>query len=178
MQAPMPLGGGSTVYSCGGGVKSFAIDPYGHMTICVLSHQESYDIRTGSVKEGWDHFLLKVRQRERKQITKCETCRLHSVCSMCPANGELENGDAESPVDFLCEVAHLRAMALGIEIPEHGACDFCKDGVHYSAAQESARRIASKEIDVGSWQSPQVLLPILNDSASSTGVGCGGCGGH
>src|SRR5712692_4100749 len=28
-----------TVYSCGGGLKSFAIDPYGHMSICVLSHQ-------------------------------------------------------------------------------------------------------------------------------------------
>jgi radical SAM protein with 4Fe4S-binding SPASM domain len=178
MQAPTPLGGGRTVYSCGGGVKSFAIDPYGHMTICVISHQESYDIRTGSVKEGWDHFLLRVRQRERKQITKCAECRLHSVCSMCPANGELENGDAESPVDFLCEVAHLRAMALGFEVPEHGACDFCKDGVHYSATQESARRIGSKEIDVGEWQSPRVLLPILNDHTSSTGVGCGGCGGH
>jgi len=178
MQSPTPQGGGATVYSCGGGVKSFAIDPYGHMTICVLSHQESYDIRTGSVKQGWDHFLLKVRQRERRQITKCAECRLHSVCSMCPANGELENGDPESPVDFLCEVAHLRAMALGFEVPEHGSCDYCRDGVHYSATRQSARRIAAKEIDVGGWQSPQVLLPILNDRASSAGVGCGGCGGH
>jgi radical SAM protein with 4Fe4S-binding SPASM domain len=178
MQAPTPQGGGDTVYHCGGGVKSFAIDPYGHMSICVLSHQESYDIRTGSVKDGWEHFLLKVRQRERKQITKCVNCRIHSVCSMCPANGELENGDAESPVDFLCEVAHVRAMALGFEVPEHGACDYCKDGAHYFAVKESAQRIASKEIDVGEWRSPQVLLPILNDHASSPGAGCGGCGGH
>jgi radical SAM protein with 4Fe4S-binding SPASM domain len=178
MRAPTPLGGGNKLYSCGGGVKSFAIDPYGHMTICVLSHQESYDIRGGSVKQGWDHFLLKVRRRERKQITKCAECRLHSVCSMCPANGELENGEAESPVDFLCEVAHLRAMALGFEVPEHGACDYCKSGVHYSATQGSARRIAAKQIDVGEWQAPPVLLPILSDPASSTGAGCGGCGGH
>jgi radical SAM protein with 4Fe4S-binding SPASM domain len=153
-------------------VKSFALDPYGHMTICVLSHQESYDIRTGSVKEGWEHFLLKVRQRERKQITKCANCRIHSVCSMCPANGELENGDPESPVDFLCEVA------LGFEVPAHGACDYCNDGIHHSAVKESAQRVASKEIDVGDWRSPQVLLPILNDRPSPTGVGCGGCGGH
>ncbi len=110
----------TTVYSCGGGLKSFAIDPYGRMSICVLSQQEGYDIRKGSVREGWDHFLLSVRQRERKQLTKCQSCRIRSVCSMCPANGELENGDHESPVDFLCEVAHLRAMALGFEVPEHG----------------------------------------------------------
>ncbi|HZP18358.1 MAG TPA: radical SAM protein, partial [Terriglobales bacterium] len=34
---------GTTVYSCGGGLKSFAIDPYGFMSICVLSHREGYD---------------------------------------------------------------------------------------------------------------------------------------
>ena len=36
---------------------------------------------------------------------------------MCPANGELENGDPEAPVDFLCHVAHLRAKAMGIPVP-------------------------------------------------------------
>ena len=33
---------------------------------------------------------------------------------MCPANGELESGDAETPVDYLCHVAHLRAHALDL----------------------------------------------------------------
>ena len=94
-------------------MNSFALDPYGHMSICVLSHQDTYDIRSGSVKEGWEQFLLKVRTRERKRISKCVKCRIRSLCSMCPANGELENGDPESPVDFLCEVAHLRAMRIG-----------------------------------------------------------------
>jgi radical SAM protein with 4Fe4S-binding SPASM domain len=168
----------STVYSCGGGAKAFAIDPYGHMSICVLSHQESYDIRSGSVKEGWEHFLLEVRKRERKRISKCVSCRLHTVCSMCPANGELENGDAESPVEFLCEVAHLRAMALGFEVPAHGECEFCATGRQYGAVQESARKIMAKEINVGEWTSPEVLLPILSNSNPVSGTGCGGCGAH
>ena len=60
-----------TVYSCGGGVNSFAIDPYGQMSICVLSHQDTYDVRSGSVSEGWEQFLLRVRTRERRRITKC-----------------------------------------------------------------------------------------------------------
>ncbi len=166
----------TTVYSCGGGLKSFAIDPYGRMSICVLSQQEGYDIRKGSVREGWDHFLLSVRQRERKQLTKCQSCRIRSVCSMCPANGELENGDPESPVDFLCEVAHLRAMALGFEVPEHGDCEFCRDGERRRALLESAKRIASREIDAAEWTVPQPLLPVLN--ASTVGSGCNGCGTH
>jgi radical SAM protein with 4Fe4S-binding SPASM domain len=164
------------VYSCSGGMNSFAVDPYGQMSICVLSHKDTYDIRLGTVKEGWDRFLLKVRARERKRISKCVKCRIRSLCSMCPANGELENGDPESPVDFLCEVAHLRAIALGLEVPEHGECDFCSGGGHYNSVKESARRIASKDNTVGEWTSPQVVLPILNNPAAASYEGCGGCG--
>jgi len=120
---------------------------------------------------------LKVRTRERKRITKCATCRIRSLCSMCPANGELENGDPESPVDFLCEVAHLRAMALGFEVPAHGECDFCQSGLHYQSVKDSAQRIATQEINVGEWSSPQVLLPILNNQSVVSSGGCGGCGG-
>jgi len=167
-----------TLYSCGGGVNSFALDPYGHMSICVLSHQDTYDIRSGTVEEGWEQFLLKVRTRERKRISKCAKCRIRSLCSMCPANGELENGNPESPVDFLCEVAHLRAMALGLEVPEHGECDFCSGGRHYGSVEESARKIAAKEIDVREWTSPQVLLPILNNQSAASSGSCGGCGGR
>jgi radical SAM protein with 4Fe4S-binding SPASM domain len=167
-----------TVYSCGGGVNSFAIDPYGQMSICVLSHQDTYDIRSGSVREGWEQFLLKVRTRQRKRISKCVECRIHSLCSMCPANGELENGDPESPVDFLCEVAHLRAMALGLKVPAHGECDFCQDGSHYESVTDSARRIATQEIDIATWTSPTALLPILSNPSVTSSGGCGGCGGH
>ena len=130
---PPALANIESTYSCGGGTNSFAIDPYGHMSICVLSHQETYDIRSGSVEDGWKQFLLRVRTRARKTISKCVSCRLHSLCSMCPANGELENGDPESPVEFLCEVAHLRAMSLGLQAPPHGECDFCAGGRRYSA---------------------------------------------
>jgi radical SAM protein with 4Fe4S-binding SPASM domain len=171
-----PLGPRSTVYSCGGGIKAFAIDPYGQMSICVISHQDLYDIRSGSVREGWDHFLLEVRKRPRTRPTKCSTCRIRSVCSTCPAVGELETGDAETPVDFMCEVAHLRAVALGCEVPEHGDCEFCREGERRQAMLEAAARIASHENNVAAWIAPQTLLPVLNTSSAASG--CGGCGTH
>ena len=171
-----PAENGNTVYICGGGMNSFAVDPYGHMSICTLSQQETYDIRSGSVKEGWEQFLAKVRAKERKRISKCVQCRLHTVCSMCPANGELENGDAESPVEFLCEVAHLRAMALGFEVPAHGECDFCAGGARHEEVKESAQRIISKEVDVRQWSGPQALLPILNNHSQAGTASCSGCG--
>lgn len=170
-KAPAPF---NTVYSCGGGLKSFAIDPYGHMSICVISHQDTYDIREGSARAGWEHFLLNVRQRKATRPTKCTNCRLHSVCSMCPANGELENGDPESPVEFLCEVAHLRALALGFKVPEHGDCEFCNDAERHASLMSSMRRIASHETTPAAWIAAQSVLPILNNSQAA--AGCGGCG--
>jgi hypothetical protein len=96
---------------------------------------------------------------------------------MCPANGEMENGDRESPVEFLCHVAHLRAAVVGVEVAEHGECEFCAGGSQHREVLESARRIRSKEIDVENWVGPQQVFQILNGAATGAG-GCGGCGGH
>src|SRR5439155_9236730 len=45
---------GADLYECGGGISSFSVDPYGQMSICVLSHQDQYELRNGTVREGWD----------------------------------------------------------------------------------------------------------------------------
>ena len=60
---------------------------------------------------------------------------------MCPANGELENGDPEAPVDFLCHVAHLRAAAFGIEMQPHGDCEYCNGGQREALIRESAETL-------------------------------------
>jgi radical SAM protein with 4Fe4S-binding SPASM domain len=165
------------LYFCGGGMNSFAVDPYGNMAICVLSQQHTYNIRQGSVRAGWEQFLLAVRSRKRRQLTKCQECRIQSLCSMCPANGELEQLDPESPVDFLCQVAHLRAMALGVAVPAHGACECCAGGEHHVALAQAAQRIASKQIDVGAWHAPVELLPVLQQAPPAAGARCSGCRG-
>lgn len=162
-----------TVYICGGGFNSFAVNALGEMGICVISQQETFDVRQG-LNGVWERSLLQLRNRKRTRITKCTRCRLHSLCSMCPANGEMENGDQESPVEFLCHVAHLRAAAIGVEVPEHGDCEFCVGGERYSEIVEAAQRIREKEIDVESWAAPQEMFPILNNAALAVGA-CGGC---
>ncbi len=130
-----------TVYFCGGGRQSCAVSPSGEMSICVLSHQEGYSIRQGSFQEGWKGRLREIREKPSRQKTICAECRIRTLCSMCPANGELENGDPEKPVEFLCQVAHLRAYALGFEVPEHGDCGCCKAGVPHDELMASAARV-------------------------------------
>jgi len=177
MERPPNLSQIDTMYYCGGGMNGFAINAYGEMGICVISQQETFRVQTIGVKRVWEESLLELRSRKRTKVTKCIECRIQSLCGMCPANGEMENGDRESPVEFLCHVAHLRAVAVGVEIPAHGECEFCAGGREHEALRESARRIVNKEIDVDSWLGPQQVLPILNNQVTAA-VGCGGCGGH
>jgi hypothetical protein len=98
---------------------------------------------------------------------------------MCAANGELEGGDAESPVDFLCQVAHLRAYALGLQVPEHGDCECCSGGHQHAALQESAKRIeknspaAAKVIPISGTKGQ---LPVLNTGGGCSAGGCSSCG--
>jgi radical SAM protein with 4Fe4S-binding SPASM domain len=172
-QQPPPLAYNDNMYFCGGGMSSFAVDPYGNMSICALAQQETVDIRQAGVKQAWEESLFRIRTKKRTRPTKCTNCRIQSLCGMCPVNGELENGDAESPVDFFCEVAHMRAIALGAGVPEHGECEYCAGGRGYARLNESAQRIARGEIDVNSWTGSQAILPVVNSFTGDSG--CAAC---
>jgi radical SAM protein with 4Fe4S-binding SPASM domain len=177
-QKPPNLASIDTVYSCGGGMNSFAINAYGEIGICLISQQETFRVtQPGEVRSTWEKSLLDLRTRRRTRITKCIECRIQSLCGMCPANGELENGDREGPVEFLCHVAHLRAATVGVEVPAHGECEFCAGGSQYTEVMSSAKRIRTKEVDVESWIGPDQLLPILSNPPVLSG-GCGNCGSH
>ena len=171
---PVPEGETPQVYDCGGGVNSFAIDPYGDLSICVLSHYDRYNVRDGSVREGWEQFLYKVRDKRISRVTKCTSCPLKSLCGSCAANGELENGDPEAPVDFLCRTAHLRAEVFEVPVRPHGDCEYCGP---------QREEILTMADEVRSGRGGQAILPVLmaadedrRDRPSSTcGPSCGTC---
>jgi len=168
-------------YTCGAGHNGCAIDPNGRMTLCILSHRDGYDLRAGSFQEGWEGRLKEIRQSDATRRTICTDCRIHSLCGMCPANGELESGDAESPVDFLCQVAHLRAYALGLQVPAHGDCECCAGGRHHAALQKSAERInrnSPAPANVVPFSGSGTQLPVLNASGGCSPGGCSSCGAH
>ncbi len=104
------------LYVCGAGLSSFLINPYGELNMCLLSRTPSYNLRQGSFKEGWHDFIPEILEQKPEGEYKCAKCDLFSLCNQCPGWAQLETGSKKKPIDYLCQIANLRAEAFGKEV--------------------------------------------------------------
>ncbi len=53
-------------------------------------------------------------------LRRCGCCFLKGLCEQCPAKSWMEHGTLDTPVEYLCQVAHAQAIYLGLlEEKEH-----------------------------------------------------------
>ncbi|MFQ3581943.1 MAG: radical SAM protein [Chloracidobacterium sp.] len=159
----------NTVYDCGGGVGSFAVNPYGEMSICVLSQMDTYDLRQGSFRDGWEHFLRQVRLQQRTRPAKCASCEIRPMCSGCAAVNELENGDKESAVDFHCRANHLRAYLLDIPLKPNPLCEYRPGSARYEDIQASVALLRARAAELGVTlpATSRRSLPVIQPSPAA-----------
>ncbi len=100
------------LFNCGAGVSTFHIDPYGRMSSCEMTRFQNYDLRRGSFEEGWHRAIPEFLALKPTSDYPCGQCELISLCGQCPGWAYLENGNPETPVEYLCQIAHLRAEAF------------------------------------------------------------------
>ena len=99
--------------TCGAYLHSFHIDPYGNLLPCMLVRWPAFNLREGSFRQGWYEFFPAMRSRLRTKGLPCDTCQFNAVCDWCVGWAQLETGDPEGKVPFLCDVTHARAHAFG-----------------------------------------------------------------
>ena len=99
------------VYACGAGIQSFHIDSAGKISACTMARQPSYDLKEIPFNQAWES-LGEIRKLKRELETRCQTCDLGGSCQQCPGWSQSVHGDNETPVDFICQLAHLRADRL------------------------------------------------------------------
>ena len=99
------------VYSCGAGLHSFHIDSTGKLSICTMSRQPAHNLLQTGFQEAWES-LGSLRQEKRKLETECRTCTIGGLCTQCPGWSQAVHGDDETPVEFVCELAHLRSAQI------------------------------------------------------------------
>ncbi len=103
----------SRLFSCGAGSRTFHIDPYGKMTMCLLLREPAFSLREMSFGQIWNEMFPPVYNRMRRADHGCNSCNFVSLCGKCPAWSQMEKGDLEARVEYSCEVGHRRAHKLG-----------------------------------------------------------------
>ena len=129
LEKPPNLSQVDTVYFCGGGMNSFAINAYGEMGICVISQQETFDVRRAWPRAGLGGFFARGAERASARESPSASSVAFSRCAGCVRRmARWRTEIRRAPVEFLCHVAHLRAAVIGVEVPAHGECEFCVGG--------------------------------------------------
>ncbi len=102
------------LYTCNAGKRGFFVDPFGQLSLCISARQPSYDLRQGTFADAWERFLPEVKRIRCTKDYPCRHCDLLNICGSCPPIAEMDTGDPESAVPFLCRLAHLRVEAYGL----------------------------------------------------------------
>lgn len=110
--------GSDKLYYCLAGISSFHIDPYGKLSVCMMSRFQNCDLHNNSFREMWNHRIPQFLDLKPVRSYPCGECDLISLCGQCPGSAWLETGSPETPVQYLCQLAHLRARAFRKEINE------------------------------------------------------------
>jgi radical SAM protein with 4Fe4S-binding SPASM domain len=100
------------LFTCGAGLNSFVVNPYGKLQMCIAYRNPSYDLLEGTFSEGFQDFFMRLRSKKISDKYPCLDCDHLFLCQQCPGWSQLENGDPELPVKYLCEVAKLHASRL------------------------------------------------------------------
>jgi len=99
------------IFNCGAGMHNFHINSQGSLTMCNMARLNGYDLKQMRFAEAWQQ-MGDQRELERKLSTPCQTCTLGALCNQCPGWSQLIHGDNETPVEFICQLAHLRAKQM------------------------------------------------------------------
>jgi len=96
-----------SIYSCGAGLTTFHIDPFGVLHPCVMARFPRYPLASGRFADGWSE-MARVRDLQSPPGFRCRDCRMKLACGYCPGFFAAENGSEDIPSDYLCRIGKLR----------------------------------------------------------------------
>jgi radical SAM protein with 4Fe4S-binding SPASM domain len=110
--------GGKRLFNCGAG-QGGSVDAYGRYQPCMLLRDPalSYDLKAGSLEDALKNFFPRLRIIEAQNpvyLERCSNCFLLGLCEQCPAKSWSEHGTLDTPVNYLCDLAHAQGRFLGL----------------------------------------------------------------
>jgi MoaA/NifB/PqqE/SkfB family radical SAM enzyme len=107
----------------------------------IASSQEPLLAMTGLryALTGYFPRLRELRATNPEYLNRCGRCFLKGLCEQCPAKSWMENGTLDTPVEYLCGVAHAQARYLGLVGEQENAWEV-------DAWRERVERFSNREI--------------------------------
>lgn len=105
--------------SCACGRSRFAVTPYGEMNLCVGFPTPRYDLRTGSVRDGWEVLKRTVDEAAPSDEDHCPSCDVRRFCRQGRADAWLETGDMSRCLPHFKEWAQQLEATHALLDPRH-----------------------------------------------------------
>lgn len=100
-----------SLFSCGGGMKFFFIDPSGMLCLCPFD-TPLYDVKRGSFLAGWNGPLKQRRNQSLPEDHPCFGCKDGVFCGICPPVARMETGSDLGRPQPLCDLGKRRSRAI------------------------------------------------------------------
>jgi radical SAM protein with 4Fe4S-binding SPASM domain len=105
---------GDGLFTCGAG-DIVCVDAYGRAQPCLGVRAPELTVPATSLAAALDSFerLRTMVASDPEYLRRCARCFLKGLCEQCPAKSWTEHGTLDTPVEYLCSVAHAQARWLG-----------------------------------------------------------------
>jgi radical SAM protein with 4Fe4S-binding SPASM domain len=109
---------GDRLFACGAG-HGACVDAYGRAQMCLsLRDPETVvDLRETTLKSALEDTFprfCEMKATNPEYLARCARCFLKGLCEQCPAKSWMEHGTLDTPVEYLCGVAHAQAEYVGL----------------------------------------------------------------
>lgn len=133
---PLPVSSVSDadLFECGAGSKMVYITASGKLQMCNLTAHRGIDLRATDYQLPFARFEEN-RQTKRSSKSPCLSCDLRGICHNCPGFAQLETGDEQGAVEWICRQTHIKANLLGMK--------HCCDSSHPGALLANDNRNAT-----------------------------------
>jgi MoaA/NifB/PqqE/SkfB family radical SAM enzyme len=101
------------LYWCGAGIANIHVNPYGECSGCIMM-REVFSVRDHNVRWIWNEGINTIINQEKGFALPCDECNFINLCDQCPPWSMIENNDIMKTVEYLCDIAKIRAEYFNV----------------------------------------------------------------